>query len=636
MLILSKKRLFFALFLSGALLVGNAQPMEETYDYFIFPIKPGYRNTLAGTMGELRSSHLHTGIDIRTAGVQGLAVLAAADGYVSRVKVSTTGYGNTIYVRHPNGKTSVYAHLKSFRPDIEAYVKDAQYRKESFEVNLFPKPNMFVVNKADTIALSGNSGSSGGPHLHFDIRDENQNLLNPLSFGFKEVIDSRSPFAKSIAFVTFDKNARVNGTFGRTELTLTDKGDSYVLTDTIAAIGTLGLELYAWDRMNGTRFKTGINTIKFTLNNQEVFGQKINTWSFKSARSFYQHIDYNTLVTSGKRYAKLYVDNGNSLNFYDHTPQHGQFIIQQGKYYKAEISMKDSYGNTSYIKFVIYGDETSTPAGSNDTKNSYSILKNIMKIVGDSASNNIRLRVGNETKQVQPDYIDKNGYPVYLWDLSNASPQAILFSDTTLFPKLISKVPANQEYKVFNHYADIVFDKRSLFDTLYFKLDYALDTINHQEKLIIGDPTIPIKGSIKVIAKPYYQPKHPEHTAVYQMYGKNNYTYAGGKWKEQQQQVEFPIRNFGTFTILEDSIPPKIKPLIVNRDNIVFKLDDRLSGIKQVKAYLNNEWLLMARDLKNKQYWAEKHYAGDNYAGKFLLEVTDNANNTKTYTTNIK
>ena len=175
MLILSKKQLiFFFLLLVGTW--GFSQPSEEEFGYFIFPINPGVRNTLAGTMGELRSTHFHTGIDIRTGGQQGLSVLSAAEGYISRIKVSGSGYGNTIYVLHPNGKTTVYAHLKSFRADIEKYVKDAQYKKESFEVNLFPKANQFVLVKGDTLALSGNSGSSGGPHLHFDIRDENQNL----------------------------------------------------------------------------------------------------------------------------------------------------------------------------------------------------------------------------------------------------------------------------------------------------------------------------------------------------------------------------------------------------------------------------------------------------------------------------
>jgi Peptidase family M23 len=357
MLILSKKLVLLVLFL-GILSLGYSQPAEEEFGYYLFPIKPGVRNTLAGTMGELRSTHFHTGIDIRTGGQQGLAVLAAADGYVSRIKVAGGGYGNTVYVLHPNGKTTVYAHLKSFNKELEAFVKTAQYKHKSFEVNVFPKVNQFKVAKGDTLALSGNSGSSGGPHLHFDIRDENQNLLNPLSYGFDEVIDTRSPFAKSIALVTFDKNARVNGEFGRKEFPLVARGNEFVLEDTINALGNLGLELYAWDRMNGTRFKTGINKIKFTLDEIETFGQLINTWSFSRARSFYQHINYQSLVTSGKRFHKLYVDNGNSLQFYEAVPQRGQFKIKQDKYYHGKISMTDSYGNTSIVRFVIFGGES--------------------------------------------------------------------------------------------------------------------------------------------------------------------------------------------------------------------------------------------------------------------------------------
>ncbi|RLD20580.1 MAG: M23 family peptidase, partial [Bacteroidetes bacterium] len=357
MLILSKKHLVF-IFLLFAGSWGFSQPAEEEFGYYLFPIKPGVRNTLAGTMGELRSSHFHTGIDIRTGGQQGLAVLAAAEGYVSRIKVSGGGYGNTVYVLHPNGKTTVYAHLKSFRKDLEAFVKEAQYRNESFEVNLFPKANQFSVDRGDTLALSGNSGSSGGPHLHFDIRDENQDLLNPLKFGFSEVVDTRKPYAKSLAIIGFNENARIEGEFGRSEFNIIQQGSDYALKDTINALGVLGLELYAWDRMNGTRFKTGINEINFTIDEKETFGQTINTWSFSRARSFYQHINYQSLVTSGKRYHKLYIDNGNALNFYEPVPERGQFIIEEGKYYHGKISMSDSYGNTSYVHFVIHGTDT--------------------------------------------------------------------------------------------------------------------------------------------------------------------------------------------------------------------------------------------------------------------------------------
>lgn len=632
MLILSKKYLV----LGFLLLVGTwglGQPLEEEFGYFIFPINPGVRNTLAGTMGELRSTHFHTGIDIRTGGQQGLAVLAAADGYVSRIKVSGGGYGNTIYVLHPNGKTTVYAHLKSFRADFEKYVKAAQYKKESFEVNLFPKANLFAVDKGDTLALSGNSGSSGGPHLHFDIRDENQNLLNPLKYGFDEVIDTRTPYAKSLAIVAFNKNARIEGEFGRSEFKVMPRGKDFIVQDTINAIGILGLELYAWDRMNGTRYKTGITEIKLTIDKKETFGQAINTWSFSKARSFYQHINYKTLMKSGKRYQKLYVDHGNNLNFYKPLPERGQFLIEPGKYYHGQISMTDSYGNTSNVHFVIYGDESG-----NENSNavfSQSIINNILKIVGDTTSGQTAIiAVKDELIMLESAYIDKQGHPVFLWDLTKSIPDAIGLADTTIYPKLISMVPPRHEYKVFNSHVDVVFNKNSLFDTLIFSLDYQVDTSANLQKVYIGNPEVPIKGSVTAILKPGNNILNTEHAAVYQVLGANSFVFTGGKWKENQ--IEFRIRSFGVYAIIEDTIPPTVKPLIINNRRLVFKIDDKLSGIKEIKASINGKWLLIAKDPKKKQYWAERQFPDDSYVGDFQLEVTDNANNKKLYTTKIR
>ena len=138
-------------------------------DYFESPLEIPL--ILSGTFGELRSNHFHSGMDIKTHQQTGLNVLASASGYVSRIKVSHFGYGKALYVQHPNGYTSVYAHLKEFAPEIEAYIKERQYAKESYEIEVFPEADELPVKQGEVIAYSGNSGGSGGPHLHFEIRD---------------------------------------------------------------------------------------------------------------------------------------------------------------------------------------------------------------------------------------------------------------------------------------------------------------------------------------------------------------------------------------------------------------------------------------------------------------------------------
>lgn len=617
-------------------LLALGQPSEEEFGYFIFPIKPGVRNTLSGTMGELRSTHFHTGIDIRTGGQQGLAVLAAADGYISRIKVAPGGFGNTLYILHPNGKTTVYAHLKSFTKELQAYVKDAQYKKESFEVNLFPRKNLFSVHQGDTIALSGNSGSSGGPHLHFDIRDEGQNLLNPLKYGFAEVVDTRSPYANSLALLTFNIDARVEGEFGRFEYKLAGTGNEFIYSDTINAIGTIGLELYAWDRMNGTRFKTGITEIRLEIDNKELFGQNIDTWSFSRARSFYQHVNYKSLVTKGRRFHKLYVDNGNTLRFYDPTPTNGRLTIEEGKFYNVRISMTDSYGNESIVKVVIYGSPTrSKTLGQTSKSRLQARLRNTLIIVGDSLSGNIvSLKFKDKIISLESAYDDVSGNPVFLWDLTKAIPEVIDLGDTLLSTNIISMIPPRQEYKVFNTHADVIFKKNSLFDTLFFNFKYQIDTSLNIEKIHIGNKDVPIKGSVTASIKPSINIINKDQASVYAVFENNNFSFAGGSWKEDR--IDFQMRSFGVYTILTDSIPPEIKPLIINNQRIVFRISDKLSGIKKISATLNGEWLLIAKNPKKKQYWAEKHYNNDNYVGELKLEVTDNANNIKVYTTKIK
>jgi len=165
---------------------------------------------LSGTFAELRSNHFHSGLDIKTQQRRGLKVKASATGFVSRIKVSHFGYGKALYITHPNGYTTVYAHLQKFSPDIEAYVKQQQYKKESYQIELFPKAGTLPVLKDNLIAYSGNSGGSGGPHLHYEIRDKQQRPMNPLLFGL-DVKDTTNPIIKSIYAYPLDNQASING-----------------------------------------------------------------------------------------------------------------------------------------------------------------------------------------------------------------------------------------------------------------------------------------------------------------------------------------------------------------------------------------------------------------------------------------
>ena len=159
-------------------LLAHSQPIQQ--NVFSFPIKPGKKNFLSGNFGELRSNHFHGGLDVKTDYRTGLPVYCAADGYVSRIVVSSFGYGSVLFVTHPNGFVTVYAHLEKFNYTIGKFVKELQYKRQSFDIEYKPSPYQFPVTNGQLIAYSGNSGSSGGPHLHFEIRDTSNNLYNPL------------------------------------------------------------------------------------------------------------------------------------------------------------------------------------------------------------------------------------------------------------------------------------------------------------------------------------------------------------------------------------------------------------------------------------------------------------------------
>ena len=284
--------LFIFCLLATGLYAQSSNGNHSRNDYYIFPIKPGQRNSLSGTMGELRSNHFHAGLDIRTDGRTGLRVYAAADGYISRISVSRGGYGNALYIAHPNGTTTVYAHLQEFKGPIADYVRQMQYEKQSFELTLYFKPTEFQVKQGDVVALSGNSGSSGGPHVHFDLRDENQDLLNPLKYGFDEIVDTTPPEVRKVAFKTLDIDARVNGKFGRFEYPVTRVGNDYTLETPVDVHGLVGMELFAFDRLDKTRFRYGINYLQVKVDGKLTYSHDISTFSFSDQRNILRHMDY--------------------------------------------------------------------------------------------------------------------------------------------------------------------------------------------------------------------------------------------------------------------------------------------------------------------------------------------------------
>ena len=192
-----RREFIFILLIFNSLISQNNPLKQEKNSLLDIPI------ILSGTYGELRSNHFHSGIDIKTEGIQGLDVYSYASGYVSRIKVSHGGYGKALYIKHPNGTTTVYAHLKKFSTKIEKIVKSKQYKRESYEIEFFPKENEISVLENEIIAFSGNTGGTSGPHLHFEVRDQNQIPINPLTNSSVYVEDDRTPLFKKLFYKSY-------------------------------------------------------------------------------------------------------------------------------------------------------------------------------------------------------------------------------------------------------------------------------------------------------------------------------------------------------------------------------------------------------------------------------------------------
>lgn len=312
---------------------------------------------LSGTFGELRSNHFHGGLDIKTQQREGLPVLAAAEGYVSRINISHYGYGKALYILHPNGFTTVYGHLKEFPPKISSYVKKRQYEKESYEIELFPDPSDLKVEQGELVAYSGNTGGSGGPHLHFEIRDERQRPMNPLMFDY-EVKDSRAPIINSVYVYPLQEGSHANQSARRQKLHLSLNSDGSYNAQKIEALGNIGFGISTVDQLDHAPNRNGVFRIESIVNGEKVFQANFEKFSFSESRHINQLIDYEHYSKNRERIQKLYVEDSNPLSIYSNTINQGLLNVLDGFSYNYVIKVRDFAGNQRIIRIPVEGRKT--------------------------------------------------------------------------------------------------------------------------------------------------------------------------------------------------------------------------------------------------------------------------------------
>ncbi len=342
--------LFCVLFLLSFCLTG-----QEQYPKDIFRPPLDIPLVLSGTFGELRSNHFHGGIDIKTQQRQGLPVYAVADGTVSRIKVSIYGYGKVLYVAHPNGFTSVYAHLQKFGPKIQEYIKELQYKKREYQVETFPEFGELEVKKGDIIAYTGNTGGSFGPHLHFEIRNSvTQKPTNPLLYGF-EVRDATNPELVGLFGYPLSKGAHINGSEEKLQLNFTKQGNGTFLADPVTALGTIGFGINGFDRQDLAANKNGLFSVSQMVNGKVISSYNFERFSFGETRYINTLIDYSHYKKFKQRIQKLFKEPSNKLSIYKEQYLDGKLVIQEGLSYEVVISLKDVEENETIVRIPVQG-----------------------------------------------------------------------------------------------------------------------------------------------------------------------------------------------------------------------------------------------------------------------------------------
>ena len=310
---------------------------------------------LSATFGEIRPNHIHAGLDIKTQGVEGKKVYAVADGYVSRIGVSPYGYGNVLYITHYDGYTSVYAHLQRFSGEIAKYVKQYQYRNKKFASQIYPEADKFPVKKGDLIAYAGNSGGSGGPHLHFEIRHTaSEKPVNPMYFGYK-IDDNVRPLIQGVAVYPLGEESTLEGGIKPMYFDVTENNGRYSLKDKnfVYANGEVAFGIRTFDQVGTSTNKNGPYFYELFLDDELVFQVEADSFSYSEPRYVNSLLDYRRYKQKKSSYVRTETDPFNKLHMIK--VRKGTVTVEEGDTVNVRFKISDYAGNFSTARFKLVG-----------------------------------------------------------------------------------------------------------------------------------------------------------------------------------------------------------------------------------------------------------------------------------------
>jgi len=328
----------------------------QTYpdNYFRSPLDIPLK--LSGTFGELRTNHFHSGLDIRTNSMEGLKIYAAAEGHVSRIKVSAYGYGNAVYIDHPNGYTTAYAHLRNFEEPIKSWVEKKHYEKQNFELDIPLYPDELPVIKGQIVAYSGNTGGSGGPHLHFEVRDtKTEAIINPRHFGFS-ITDNVTPVIEYLEVVPYTRDARINGSSNKKRFnTVKSASGSYGIVQRLEIAGACYVQVRAWDKHNGNEFRNGIYKLVLRSGNDTLYQFTADRFEFNETRYANAVMDYQARMIHREQIYLGFQFPGNLLAMVQQPALGAKVALLAGESKNFHLTVYDFDGNQTALQFTIHG-----------------------------------------------------------------------------------------------------------------------------------------------------------------------------------------------------------------------------------------------------------------------------------------
>ncbi|MGM0530218.1 MAG: M23 family metallopeptidase, partial [Bacteroidota bacterium] len=494
---------------------------------------------LSGSFGELRSNHLHAGIDFKTQGVSGQKIFAIADGYVSRIKVAANGYGKAIYIHHPEKEvTSVYGHLKAFSDQIASYIKDRQYQNQTFEIQLFPGKEQFQVKKGELIGYTGNSGSSDGPHLHFEVRKiNNQHPINPLQYQF-EVHDNIAPKIFNLAVYPRNNHSIINGKNEKLILeAVSSRNNHYKIADEnkLKLHGPVGFGIRTFDFFNGTPNWCGIYTLKLYIDSTLIYKHNMDEFSFAESRYINSLIDYEAKIRNNNTLQKSFVQPHNNLSIYEFLRNDGYYNFNTDTNHQVRYEVTDIHGNTSTLSFEVQGT--------------------------------------SESKYNHPPKDEKQA--------------------------CAKVMPYNKENYFKQEGVQVHFPKNAFYDTVYF--EYEKQKMEgdkfYSDLHRIHNKYTPVHKNYTLSIKTGNLPAGLKEKAFIAHIEEDEHTYAGSE--KVNGFISAEVNKFGKYIIMVDNEKPTITPIVSNNKKISFKIKDELSGIKHYNGFIDGEWALFEYDPKN-------------------------------------